>query len=448
MTQVLISESAGIRFSSEPYSGSLNDGSYSLQHLLDIALGPVTRSNKYKLTRKRTLTRRATVWLGQTCNLRCNFCHFIDRIIDPKHPEHRFMSLEKVKAICNTLVEEYKNNAVDLQGGEPTLFQGIYDLVSYCREIGLHPTLITNAQKLADRDVVIKYKQAGIRDFLISIQGLGEVYDQVVGRNGAHVRQMLALRNLQEVGIPFRFNVVMSKLVVPQLPDIARLAIATHANAVNYLVFNPFGDLYGKRNVSNVPHYSEIREPLRTALDLLISNDIEANVRYLPFCMLDSKHFPSNYNFQQLSYDHHENDFNSWRWTGRENQRTFDKPLGKCPNLGELPRHDILRRLIHKSRSVKSRLKGDTRDQDGLVHNLYREDGKWRAACDNKYAKTGTCNSCDLRNICDGFHGDYVKFFGTGEARAIRLGKMIDDPLEFIKEQLKIVQKEDESWAL
>ena len=125
----------------------------------------------------RKITRRGVMWLGQTCNLRCHFCYFLDRIEDESHPEHGFIPLEKAKAICRTLVDFYGNNSVDIQGGEPTIWPPIYDLVAYCAEIGLAPTLITNAQALANRRVVARFKEAGIRDFLVSVQGLGPVYD-------------------------------------------------------------------------------------------------------------------------------------------------------------------------------------------------------------------------------------------------------------------------------
>ena len=195
---------------------------FSFEHILALAVAPVPAPKPlYTPTQARKITRRGILWLGQTCNLRCQFCYFLDRIENGNHPEHPFMTLEKAKEICRTLVEYYGNNSIDIQGGEPTLWPGIYDLVSYCAEIGLSPTIITNAQVLANREVVARHKSAGIRDFLVSLQGLGPVYDQLVRRRGAHVRQLKALCNLQEEGVPFRFNTVLSKPALPQLSDIA-----------------------------------------------------------------------------------------------------------------------------------------------------------------------------------------------------------------------------------
>ena len=239
-------------------------------------------------TRKRTITRRGVLWLGQTCNLRCHFCYFLDRIENTAHPEHAFMSLEKSKQICSTLVEHYGNNAIDIQGGEPTLYKDIYSLVRHCREIGLMPTLITNAIPLFKRENVHKLKEAGIRDFLVSIQGIGDTYDKIVGVVGSFVKQMQGLDNIIEEGIPFRINCVLSKPVLPQLGEVADLAIAKGARVVNFLAFNPFEDqqLSGKRSTVNVPRYSEVSLVLDEAIDKLEAAGVEVNVRYFPICMV------------------------------------------------------------------------------------------------------------------------------------------------------------------
>lgn len=433
---------------------------------------PVPERTKYATTKLRTRNRRGLLWLGQTCNLRCHFCYFLDRIENPHHPEHAFMTLEKAKEICSTLVDVYANNAIDIQGGEPTLFPGILDLVRHCRTIGLHATLITNAQALENPRVAIDFREAGLRDFLVSVQGLGAAYDTIVGRRGAHERQMRGLANLRAAGVPFRFNVVMSRLAMPQLPWIAKLARDSGALVVNFLAFNPFDDQRsGKRSSENVPRYSELREPLSEALDFLALHGIEANVRYLPLCMLEERHLPSMYNFQQLSYDHHENDFASWRWTFEQPQRTRTDALAKPPKLGPKLGVDRLRAALQVKvfrgalRSWKGsprygRVVNDllVRVENGL-HKLgertrlvdpdatYRRDARVRAHRDLGYRHVEPCGHCDLRSICDGFHSDYRALFGHDEARPVRCGR-VEDPRWFIRQQEKIVQPEDHPWAL
>ncbi|MBI4379515.1 MAG: radical SAM protein [Nitrospinae bacterium] len=413
----------------------------------------------FRTTTNRTITRRGVIWLGQTCNLRCQFCYFINRINSKDHPEHTFMPPEKVKKILKTLVDVYRNNAIDIQGGEPTIYKGIFDLIQFCNEIGLRPTLITNALVLAKKEICYKYRDAGIRDFLVSVHGLGEVHDRLVGRNGAHVNQMKALGNLREVGIPFRFNCVLSKPVIDQLPYISRLAVETGSQVVNFLTFNPFEDQSQKgiRNTTNVPRYFEIKEKLTEALDILDSAGIEANVRYFPICMLEERHRKSAYNFQQLPYDHHEWDYASWSWTGLQPQRMkegepsdpiqltaagwilhFKKPLKVLAKIS------FLRPLLYKAHQLILSRIADSQPKD----SLYRNVAKIHAEVHCNYSYGTKCNICAAKGICDGFHGDYAEIFGTEEAIPIQSECIITDPLYYIRHQYKIVEEGDEDFAL
>lgn len=414
----------------------------------------------YVPTTARKITRRGILWLGQTCNLRCHFCYFLDRIEKEGHPEHAFMSLEKAKEICRTLVEHYGNNSIDIQGGEPTLWPHIYDLVTYCVGIGLSPTIISNLQVLASRPTAARFKNAGLRDVLASIQGLGAVYDDLVRQQGAHVRQMKALRNLQEEGIPFRFNTVLSKPALDQLSDIAQLAIATGAEVVNFLGFNPFNDQQtGKRSTMNVPRYAEVAGPLDRALDLLGDAGIEANVRYLPMCMVAERHRKSVHDFSQIPYDAHENDFASWSWTDLPAQRATHAALTPPVDLGPRLRLGALRGPLRRLSSrmpavggglhqIKQHFERQWAAQPAAEsrEELYQRDAKMRAHEYTGYRHVSACSQCDVRSICDGFYGDYVDLFGEDEAHPIRLGGAVSDPQYFSKQQKKRIHPDDWTW--
>jgi sulfatase maturation enzyme AslB (radical SAM superfamily) len=414
----------------------------------------------YMPAHARPITRRGILWLGQTCNLRCRFCYFLDRIENADHPEHAFMSLAKAEAICRTLVDYYGNNSIDIQGGEPTLWPRIYELVAYCAEIGLSPTIITNAQVLSRRELVARYRQHGLRDFLVSVQGLGRVYDDLVRQEGAHVRQMQALRNLQEEGVPFRFNTVLTKPALAQLVDIAELAVRTGAEVVNFLGFNPFNDQEtGKRSAENVPRYGELRAPLDAALDVLTAAGVEANVRYLPFCTVSQRHRQRVYDFAQIPYDLHENDFASWSWTDLPAQRMGAAPMTPPFGLGQRltlgPLRAPLRRLAaqmprvgEQLHEIKQHLERRWAAQGSPTsrEQLYREDARMRAHEYTGYRHVSACERCDARPICDGFHADYVVLFGDDEAKPIDVGGRVADPRHFCRHQTKRIHPDDARW--
>lgn len=426
-------------------------------------------------SKNRVITRRGVMWLGQTCNIRCHFCYFLDRINSTDHPEHAFMTLEKAKHICSTLVDFYGNNAIDIQGGEPTLFRHINELVHHCRTIGLMPTLITNAIALQSSRRCMELKDAGIRDLLVSVQGLDDTYDAIVGVKGSAVKQRQGLENIMDAGIPIRFNSVLSKPVLPQLERIAKLAVDVNARAVNFLAFNPFEDqqIAGKRNATNVPRYSEVAPFLNAAMDILAEGGVECNVRYFPICMVEPRHRKSMFNFQQLPYDTHEWDYASWSWTGQQPQRM---KWGDCSPVTDLAKetytpvqytgaakpiadagrwlvtkYPSLRapaRAVHRSVSKVLRSKPAPSAELSPGENLYRDNARLRSAQHCRYEYGRACNTCDVKNICDGFHGDYASLFGTEEAQGVQLGKQIDNPKHFIGEQEKVVEKEDFGWAL
>lgn len=391
----------------------------------------------YSTTTRRVLTRRGVLWLGQTCNLRCHFCYFQNRISSATHPDHPFMSLDKARAICSTLRDHYGNTAIDIQGGEPTIYPEINALVAHCREIGLLPTLITNAVVLDKRERCRELQEAGLRDLLVSVHGLRDDYDRAVGLTGGSARQMKALDNLVALGIPFRFNCVLARSVLGHLAEISRLAVSSGAGVVNFIAFNPFEDQQkGGRSSQDVPRYADVRGPLVDALDYLEENGVEANVRYLPLCQAPERHRKSFYNFQQLPYDLHEWDYASWSWTGRNPQRRRDPELEPVLSL----------RRANAQSGLFGR-PGYLDDPSVAQADEYRHSALIRARehCGYKFAQA--CETCGLKNICDGFHGDYASLHGAHEAvaQAVHAG---DDPLHYIRRQVKIVEHEDASWAM
>ena len=176
---------------------------------------------------------------------------------------------------------------------------------------------------LANPEKCRQLKEAGVYDLLISVHGLGQRYDKIVVVNGAAAKLQKAIDNVAAAGIPFRFNCVLCTDALPDLLDVAKLAVAKGARAVNFIAFNPFIDQAcgGKRSAENVPKYSEVVDYLIPAIDVLDANGIEVNVRYLPFCLFPEKYRKFVQNFQQIVYDLHEWESAGEAWSGAEPQR-------------------------------------------------------------------------------------------------------------------------------
>jgi hypothetical protein len=306
-----------------------------------------------------------------------------------------------------------------------------------------------------------KFRDAGTRDFLVSLHGIGEIHDQVVCRKGAYEKLITAVERMSEIAFPFRYNCTMSKPVIPVLPDIARKAVQYGANVVNYIAFNPFEDQEtGIRTHDNVARYSEIKPKLTEAMDILDEAGIEVNVRYLPLCMAEERHRRNYYNLQQLSYDHHEWDYQSWMWTGMQPQRMKEAGLMPTYLLGpyarrlycsdphdlcaRYARHPVAGRILFGVQRTLARMEQCVCGKDAV----FRTEAKARAAQDLHYRYHEACGQCAARGICDGFHGDYADLFGTEEAQPITDVALTEDPNFFTRHQEKIVEEEDKAWAL
>lgn len=401
--------------------------------------------NGYSLSNVKAMTRRGVMWLGQTCNLRCYFCYFIDKIKNASHPEHPFMSFEKAKEMCRTMVEVYGNNSVDIQGGEPSICPYIYDLLSYCREIGLKPTLITNALWYDKPKNVEKLVAAGVYDLLISMHGVGEIYDRIVGVPGGSARQMKALELLQAAGVPFRINVTLCQEVLAELDTVADVAIRRGARAVNLIAFNPFVDQNSRRPEEQIPRYTDQARMLMPIIDRLSAAEIEVNIRYMPLCVFPEAYRKYVLNFQQIVYDLHEWETESELWSGGGDNRVSAAP---CPPVFPIDQRLGQLRAAAKAPADESFYLPELGPVGHFSPREYqaKEYRVLQTRFMHPYSKGSACHGCALTGLCDGFHRDYAKVIGFGEARPEE-GPTIHDTRYYMRHQMKVVENEEADWV-
>ncbi len=345
------------------------------------------------------LTRRAVIYIGYACNLNCRFCYYKYKTKKRWKP----LSLVKFEAFIYRYV--FGNIKVDITGGEPTIYPHIIEFVKYCKAIGLRPTLITNGIVLANKKKVKKLKSAGVFDYLISVHGIGKVYDYLVDLPNAFKAQKKGIENLITEGINIRVNVTINNLNTPQLPKIAEYAIKKNVKVVNFICFNPFYEWEKIYGIDFQEKHSIIAPYLVKAIKKLGRHKIEANVRYYPICFLKGleKH---QYNYSQLPYDSHEWDFMSWfkRKSPRYNLFFFFNKF-RLRKYHQAPK----KYYMEQSLIVKKR----------------------------NYKKEKKCLNCSLTTICDGPTKQYYHRFGDSEMRPYK-GEKITDPTHFIKKQFKV----------
>lgn len=148
------------------------------------------------------------------CNARCPFCSsrvYTDNGIVATSDwlanttarglgEHT-LSLNDAKARYRALRDEGVSH-VSLQGGEPTIWPDLFDLIQFGVEIGLaEQILVTNGLRLADATYAARLFHSGVTTIALSIFGAtAETHDASLGLVGAFDALVLGVKNLVALG--------------------------------------------------------------------------------------------------------------------------------------------------------------------------------------------------------------------------------------------------------
>lgn len=327
----------------------------------------------------RERTTRGVLYTGYACNVDCEFCYYGSK----EQYRRNFTPVEELKKIVFRMRNELNLNFVDITGGESTLHPQILDIVSSCRQAGIKPTIITNGQKISDKEFVRSLKEAGIEDFLISYHGPHEIHDKVMGgKENYYSKMRKGIENIRALKIPLRVNTVVDTTTVGSLEKLAEEIIEIGAVVQNFINLNPFHTMEDIQKAVNLQANFRQTEPnLRNALYILRKANIEVNLRYFPYCQFKGLE-PFIMNFSQLPFDR-------WEWDFRAN------------NTGITDQSKFL----------------------GFEKTVKHLQKKW-------YIYAANCNKCSIRLLCDGFNNSYVSKFGFNDIQSYP-GPLITDPLHF-----------------
>ncbi|MCA9509393.1 MAG: radical SAM protein [Myxococcales bacterium] len=390
-------EATRVRFTSAEEAEAIAEGDAFQPARLDPSLVPEARPDT---TTERTITKRAVLYTGFPCNIRCIFCYYT-YVMDGA----KWNPLEQCIADADLYRHHYGNDAVDITGGEPTAYPHIAALVEHCATIGLRPTLITNMRMLAKLEHAQKLKDAGAYDFLCSVHALGRAYDFIAQTRNGWEKLTRGLTNINRLGMPWRTNCTLTLRNMRQLRKIAEFAFLNGSRAINFINYNPFYEWQTKMDIDFQARHTEVAPHLVEALDYCDEVGLEANVRYFPLCMMKG-HEDKAYNYGQLSYDHHEWDYNSW-YSDRVNN-----PSAKYPAW--LPGLECDEHALHEFQARRTR--------------------------EDSYAACTSCSTCAVRSVCDGFTKQYAERFGTAEATPYA-GESVSEITHFIRGQRKVVDR-------
>lgn len=203
---------------------------------------PIQAANGFETgPRSIRAVRMLRVSLTDRCNFRCVYCMPADGVT--WLAKDHLLTFEEIEEVIRAAVDEHGIGHIKLTGGEPTVRQGIVDLVRRLRAIrGIEDLSMTTngmllesmAQPLAD---------AGLDRLTVSIDSLNPQRFQQITRTGKLDAVIRGLDASERAGLrPIKVNcVVMRGINDEESADFARLTLERPIS-VRFIEYMPLGD--------------------------------------------------------------------------------------------------------------------------------------------------------------------------------------------------------------
>lgn len=171
--------------------------------------------------------------ITKKCNLACRHC-----FVGATGAAYEGLSLSEMKRI----LDEFENEGViDIRftGGEPTTRKDWFELLSYAKNKGFAVSLNTNGMYNAPGEIAAKLSSLNLEQVTISLDGLGGTHDYFRG-SGSFETMMRSARTMAAAGVKLRFNTVLTRMNVHQIPEILDLADGL-VEEINFFYLRPVG---------------------------------------------------------------------------------------------------------------------------------------------------------------------------------------------------------------
>jgi len=358
-------------------------------------------------TADRKITKRIDLNVGAWCNLRCTFCYYKEKLSDSSSKNN--LTTKKAKR----LIDLYKKSGMEVlefTGGEPTIREDIFELISYAKKAGFKKiSMITNGLTLSSMDFASKITGAGASDFLFSIHGpTPETHDSLTGIKGSFSKLCEGIENIKNLGAKVRCNSVVTGKNASYVFDIARLCYNLGVSRINFIIFNPLEQarcLIAKEDIK----YSEAAPILRKTIDEFGKKFEKFIVRYMPLCLMEG-YEKYVHNVQQVHYDHDE-----WNYLLRTRIR---QPF--CMWLGAvLAGYLFLPTALKLNRTLYENKHSAVLNAHSLINKT----------------RTKKCRNCKYYFICGGVWKAYYKLYGDYELNAVA-GRVTYNITEFLDREI------------
>jgi len=170
------------------------------------------------------------------CNLSCLHCRAVAE--DHAYPDE--LTTKEGEALLKDL-STLGQPVIILTGGEPLLRPDIFHLARFGTDLGLRMVMAVNGTLLTE-DLAHRLIEAGIKRLSISIDGPNaESHDAFRGQAGAFAGALAGIEAAKKADLDFQINTTVTRSNLPQLEEIAKLAVSLGAVGLHIFLLVPTG---------------------------------------------------------------------------------------------------------------------------------------------------------------------------------------------------------------
>ena len=217
--------------------------------------------------------------LTRNCLQRCRFCSNPPTGVD--------LSELEMRELIDGLVDMGYDGVI-LTGGEPTLSPLLMPALRYATERGLYNRMITNGQRLADREFFQECVDAGLQHIHVSLHSYRrEVHDWITRYPRAWETLVQCLDNVPKVGITADINTVICAYNADHLHETV-MWLCDRFPFIRHFVWNNM-DPDGNRAEENpdcIPLHYEFQVSLELAMEYLHRTGRSFRAERVPLCFM------------------------------------------------------------------------------------------------------------------------------------------------------------------
>lgn len=140
--------------------------------------------------KRKVVIKTLNLLISKRCNLRCRMCDYRLGSFFVKE-----LSIDQVKSLINQAAD-LGLEQLELSGGEPMMYKGIYEIIAYAKTKGIKVLMMTNGVLIGEAEVE-KLILSGLSGVVVSLEGFEEINDKIRGL-GNFQRAVKALKEFQK----------------------------------------------------------------------------------------------------------------------------------------------------------------------------------------------------------------------------------------------------------